>query len=142
MQFDKEYIVRLIPQREPMVMIDSVSTEETDRCTTTLTITADNLFVRNGRFMEAGLVENAAQSAAALVGLQGLQQAVDATPKIGFIGEVKDFHIFRLPETGVQIQTTVSIVTVVDAVTLVECQTFVQKEQIATGRLKVFLTNE
>ena len=142
MQFDKEDIVRLIPQREPMVMIDSVSAEETDRCTTTLTITADNLFVRNGRFMEAGLVENAAQSAAALVGLQGMQQAADATPKIGFIGEVKDFHIFRLPETGVQIQTTVSIVAVVDAVTLVEYQTFVQKEQIATGRLKVFLTNE
>ena len=136
-------ITDLIPQRPPIVMVDAINPLS---ATTTLTIREDNWFVEGGTFLEAGLVEHAAQSAAALVGLATQQRGEQ--PHIGYIGAVQDFVISSLPHVGDTLTTEVHVVAIVDEITLVEItthSTVVHKKvnnvkSIATGRLKVFIT--
>ena len=88
--YTNEQIFQLIPQRPPIVMIDTVLNATDTTITTSLTVTPDNIFIRNSHLEEAGLIEHIAQSAAALAGIDSMRQ--HQMPKIGFVGEVKDFE--------------------------------------------------
>lgn len=138
-EYTSEQVRDLIPQREPMVMIDGMKYDNTSFYTT-LTIRANNFFIAGDTLIEAGLVEHTAQSAAARVGLQA--QAYAEAPHIGYIGEVKYFTIHRLPHIGETLQTEIQIVTVAEPITVVESLTMAGNDMIATGKLKVFITNE
>ena len=61
-------IIDLIPQRDPIVMIDKFVGITNGISETQLTIKDNNIFVENGCFTEFGLIEHIAQSAAARVG--------------------------------------------------------------------------
>ena len=56
-----EGIFTLIPQRPPIVMVDSFCGIENDCSYSGLTITADNIFCQDGKFQEAGVIEHIAQ---------------------------------------------------------------------------------
>ena len=57
----------LIPQRPPFVMIDRLVSSDKVYSVTELEVRPDNLFVDNGRMTAAGLVENIAQTCAAVL---------------------------------------------------------------------------
>ena len=61
-----EGILNLIPQRPPIVMVDSFFGFEENRSYSGLTVTTDNLFCEAGRLQEPGIIEHIAQSAAAV----------------------------------------------------------------------------
>ena len=63
-----EGILNLIPQRPPIVMVDSFFGFEENRSYSGLTVTTDNLFCEAGRLQEPGIIEHIAQSAAARIG--------------------------------------------------------------------------
>ena len=126
-----------IPQKPPMVMVDRV-VELSDKTTiTAFLIREDNIFVENGEFREAGLMENMAQSAAASVGMKpGIQPG--AAP-IGFIGAVKNLKINRLPKTGEEIFTTVTVLYEVFQATIVQASIGIDHQEVASCELKIFL---
>lgn len=135
--FADEQILRLIPQRPPMVMIDAVLDACETGITTALTIRDDNFFLHKQCLQESGLVEHMAQTAAAFAGYANLKN--QTAPKVGFIGEVKDMTCVRLPKLGETVSTTLTTVADMAGVTLVECNAVCGEENIAHCMLKIFI---
>ena len=79
-----EGILNLIPQRPPIVMVDSFFGIEKNHSYSGLTVTADNIFYETGKLQEAGIIEHIAQSAAARIGFLYTRQG-EKVP-LGFIG--------------------------------------------------------
>jgi 3-hydroxyacyl-[acyl-carrier-protein] dehydratase len=115
---DKSEIERLIPQRAPMVMVHELLESSDHHAKTSLTIEQNNLFVRDGKLREPGLVENIAQTAAAQVGYQCLEKMM-AVP-IGYIASIKSLKIFGLPLVNSAISTSVKVTNQILDVTVVE----------------------
>jgi hypothetical protein len=57
--------------------------------------------------------------------------------RLGFIGEVKDLNILRLPREGERIDTTITVLQEIFDVTLVTAEVRVGTEVIATTGLKI-----
>src|SRR5688572_10579494 len=93
---DRDHILQYIPQRKPMVMIDSLKEASDLHAITQLMIREENIFVSEGHLTEPGLVENIAQTAAAQSGYQHVQGGM--VVKIGYIAAVKNLVINQLPE--------------------------------------------
>ena len=79
-------ITRLIPQREPILMVDRLERVEGDSAGTLFLIRDDNFFLEGKRLAEVGIVEHIAQSASALFGYKALQAGV-SEPEVRYIGE-------------------------------------------------------
>lgn len=135
--FTNEQIAQLIPQRPPIVMIDTVLRADENGICTALTVKEGNLFLWDSHLQEAGLVEHMAQTAAALAGVGNIIS--HAAPKVGFIGEVKDFTCFTLPKLGQTITTTLTTIADLAGVRLVACQTECNGQLVAQGQLKIVI---
>jgi len=132
-----EDILRLIPQRNPFVMVDEFEATDKTVAQTVLYVRTDNFFLLpDGTLAETGLIEHIAQSAAALV---GYQQTDMAQPHIGLIGEVKHFECLCRPETGHLIRTSIAFGFSIGNVTLVEGRCCIDGEEIAHAKLKIFM---
>lgn len=129
-------ILELLPQRPPFVMVDCLTdyNEKQSRCQ--LTIRPDNIFLENGCFASAGLIEHIAQTCAARLGYYNCY-ILKTGVRLGFIGEVKNLSIVRLPREGETIETTITVIQEIFDVTLVSAEVRVGKEVIATTNLKI-----
>lgn len=127
-------ITDLIPQRVPILMVDNVQRVGESSVRTTLKISSDNWFYKDGILLEAGIVEHMAQSTAAMVGLK-----TEGKPKEGYIGDIKDFVVYQLPKLGEEIESTISVITQLDNITLIEAVSQIDSKVIAKARIKVFL---
>ena len=138
MKYKGRDIERLIPQRNPMVMVDEFEATAENVAQTALHVRADNLFLLpDGTLAETGLIEHVAQSAAALA---GYQSASDGQPRIGLIGEVKRFECHRRPTAGDVVHTVVEFGFSFGNVTLVQGHCRLGEEEIASAKLKIFMT--
>ena len=72
-------LLKLIPQRHPMVMIDKLFFSDAEKCITGLHINEENIFCNNGFFCEPGLIENMAQTAAVHAGYNTLPKGGPST---------------------------------------------------------------
>lgn len=128
-------VQELLPQRAPMVMVDRLVRIDDTVAATEFTVRGDNLFVRDGRLDEAGLVENVAQTCAARIGY------INKELKIGVIGAVRNFDIERLPRVGEMLSTEVRVVSEIFGMTLVEASVEVAGERIAGCEMKISITD-
>ena len=135
--YSGEQIYDLIPQRPPMVMVDSVLESDNETICTALTITGDNIFVRNGQLEEAGLIEHIAQTAAALAGYETVSKHLP--PQLGYIGEVKNFECSALPAVGETVQSRLEVIAKMTGVTLVQATTTLHEQPIASCQMKIFI---
>ena len=128
--------MELLPQRPPFVMVDYLVDYSETQTTCELTIRPDNVFCENGEFAASGLVENIAQTCAARLGYYNVY-ILKTGVRLGFIGEVKDLDIVRLPRVGEQIETTITVLQDVFDVSLATAEVRVGTEVIATTGLKI-----
>lgn len=135
-----EDILNLIPQRSPIVMVDSFYGIENDCSYSGLTISSDNIFCQDGTLQEAGIIEHIAQSAAARIGYIYLQK--NEPVPLGFIGSVDKLTIHRLPEVGQELFTEIKIIQEVFDITLVSASTSTTEGVVAECRMKIFLMKE
>lgn len=135
-----EDIFSLIPQRPPIVMIDSFFGIEEDRSFSGLTVTADNIFCEAGKLQETGLIEHIAQSAAARIGFIYTQKGEEVP--LGFIGSVDKLKVYSLPDVGMKLFTEITIVQEVFDITLISAQVKADEELIAECRMKIFIKKE
>ena len=134
-------VIKLIPQRPPVVMIDGFAgLDEAGVSHTTLTVLSQNMFCEDGRFCECGIIEHMAQSAAARVGWLALQKGEKV--RLGFIGSVDHFEVLEFPQTGQKLCTEISVVQEVFGVSLVRAVVFVEGKEIAHGSMKIVLEDE
>lgn len=133
-------IYGLIPQRPPMVMVDSFYGFDGNKSLTGLTIKADNLFCQTGRLQESGIIEHIAQSAAVRVGYLYTQR--NEPIPLGFIGSIDQLSIHALPGVDEVLITEISVVQEVGDITLIAAQVCSNKQMVAEGRMKIFIKKE
>jgi predicted hotdog family 3-hydroxylacyl-ACP dehydratase len=139
LKFEGEDIKRLIPQREPFIMVHEFEEIDGNSAATALDVCADNYFILpDGTLAETGLIEHLAQSCSALAGYQTLSQVFEHPP-VGLIGEVKHFECYRRPRVGEKIKTTVTFGFTFGNITMATGQTLVDEELIADIKLKIFM---
>ena len=137
--YTHEQIPQLIPQRPPIVMIDTIWNVDEQGIMTALTIKEDNIFLYDRHLTESGLIENMAQTAAAFAGVRNISEQV--APQIGFIGEVKDFICHEFPQIGDTLYTSLTTIADIAGVRLVACKTKKGEQLIAEGQLKIVIQN-
>jgi predicted hotdog family 3-hydroxylacyl-ACP dehydratase len=133
---------RLIPQREPLVMIDSFYGIDGANSYSSFTVLSNNICVQNGFLQDFGLIEHIAQSAAARVGYLAKQQ--QSEPPVGFIGSIDNFTLIMLPATGTTIHTRITVKQEFENITLISAATYTSPamnttEQICSCKMKIFL---
>ncbi len=132
-----EEIYKLIPQRPPIVMVDTFFEADSEKAKTGLRISSENIFCKEGVLQETGLIEHVAQSAAAFAGYEPYTRG--ESPKLGFIGEVKRFKIERLPNVNEFINTNLKVLGEAGGVTLIAAEVISGEETLATCQMKIFI---
>lgn len=127
----------LIPQRPPFVMIDKMMSFNMTVTETQLEVRADNVFCKEGRLTAEGLMENIAQTCAARMGYINLinNEAV----KIGVIGSVNNYEVFRTPKVGEVILTSIEVIEEMFQITMVKAVVKCGDETLAQSNMKIAL---
>jgi len=133
---NKNQITEYIPQRFPIVMVDSLLDASDEHAITELFISPDNVFVSNGKFAEPGLVENIAQTAAVHVGFQCRKKGVPVP--IGYIAAISGLRFHGLPPANQKITTSVKITNKVLDVTVVEGKVEIGDTLFCSCEMKIF----
>jgi 3-hydroxyacyl-[acyl-carrier-protein] dehydratase len=140
-----EEVFSLIPQKQPIVMVDKLWYNDETTTVSGLEIKENNVFCEDGFLKEPGIIENIAQTAALRVGyLVKLmeQNGEKVNPPIGYIGAIKRLVIYKLPKVGSELKTEVVIQQVIFDVTLITGKTTVNGETIAECEMKIFLKKD
>lgn len=132
-------IIDLIPQRDPIVMVDKFVGITNGISETQLTIKNDNIFVENGSFTEFGLIEHIAQSAAARVGY--IFRNENKPIPIGYIGAISNMEIVFLPKINDMLETRIEILQEVFNITLIKAESFTDSRLAANCQMKIFLNS-
>lgn len=133
-------IKQLIPQRSPIMMVDELLCVNGDEAQCRLTIREDNFFLESdGLIAEVGIIEHIAQSASAFAGYRAIDAGA-TEPPVGYIGEVKNFHLSQRPAVGDVLITTITMGPTVDGVTIIsgECKRE-DGEAVADTRMKIYV---
>jgi len=136
MLVNREDIIKYIPQRWPMVMIDDLVDVSETYAVTEFEIQPDNIFIRNKGLSEPGLVENIAQTAAAQVGFLCMQKNIDVP--IGYIAAIKDLKIFDFLSEYTRITTTITVKNQVLDITLVEGNVRQEDKILCCCEMRIF----
>ncbi len=130
----------LIPQRPPFVMIDKMMSFNMTVTETQLEVRADNVFCKEGRLTAEGLMENIAQTCAARMGYINLIN--NEVVKIGVIGSVNNYEVFRLPKVGEVIITTIEMMEEMFQVTMVKATVKCGEETLAQANMKIAIIDQ
>lgn len=133
-------VYKLIPQRPPMVMIDSFDGFVGEISLTSLKVTNTNILCCNEEFSESGIIEHIAQSTAARVGFISITNNKEIP--LGFIGSVDKLQIIRKPKNGETLFTRIKVIQHVFGITLIGAEVYSNDELIAKGNMKIFLQED
>ncbi|WP_291149081.1 ABC transporter permease [Flavobacterium sp. UBA7680] len=140
-------IQNYLPHRAPMLMVDLILDIDANFVKTTFLIKEDNIFVQNNVFIEAGLIENTAQTCSSIVGKKYFFDE-DGTENenvnvIGFISALKNVKIHSLPKVGDTIITKANLVSKFagDDYTLctMSCQSSVEDQILLECEINLFI---
>lgn len=130
-------ILSLIPQKPPFVMVDELLFSDDNVTRTKFIVPSDNVFVINGEFSEAGLMENMAQTAAA--GSGNMARIENRAVSTGYIGQVKNLEIFELPKVGDELLTEIKIEVQVFDAGIVSGKVWCEEKLLAQCEMKIFI---
>jgi predicted hotdog family 3-hydroxylacyl-ACP dehydratase len=136
MKLPVENIIPLIPQQPPFVMVGKLIYMDGNSTRSSFVIHADNVFVKDNLFQEAGLMENIAQTAALRAGY--LAQAENKPAVLGYIGAVSGFEVFGLPKVNDEIITEITVENQIFEITVLLGKVWHNNDLIAKCEMKVF----
>lgn len=136
-----------LPHKAPMLMVDEYVDIDNQHVETIFEIKKDNIFVQNNIFLEAGLIENAAQTCSSIVGqsyfIDENNQEIKDVVVIGFISTIKSIKIHNLPKVGDTLTTKAVLLSkfMTDDYSLctLSCQTFHKEKLLLEGEINLFL---
>lgn len=135
-----ENVIPLIPQKPPFVMVGKLLDVQENSTRSSFLINHDNVFVKDGFFQEAGVMENIAQTAALRAGY--VAQAENKPVSLGYIGAVSNFEVFDLPEAGDEIITEISTQNQIFDITVLSGKVWLGERLLAQCEMKVFVKND
>ncbi|MDQ1097915.1 MULTISPECIES: ABC transporter permease [Chryseobacterium] len=142
MEIREENIINIhhyLPHREPMLMADYILELTKEKVVTSFEILKDNIFVHNNHFIEAGLIENAAQTCSSIMGQSFFEQTGTGTKVIGFITSMKKIEVFTLPKVGDTIISKASLISQFENICHIFCETFVGDELLLRAEINLFI---
>lgn len=146
MLVNREDVLKYIPQREPIVVVHGLLEHSESTSKSVFEVEPDHLFVRAGKLLPSGLMENIAQTSALRSGYHFSQQIPEEgeapEPPIGFIGALKNFIVKDLPSVGSRLETTVTVLHEVMGMQVVEAEVQCGRNVIASCEMKIFLSQE
>ncbi len=128
---------KYIPQREPFIMISRLSNVSEDSASSVFDITNENIFIKDGCFQEAGIIENIAQTAAAMTGYHSATNNNEI--KRGFIGAIKNLKIFNLPKVESSIETTIRVENQVMNVNIIQGKVMQKGNLVAECEMRIYI---
>ena len=136
--FDQIAIGGILPQREPFLFVDWLESYDDRETVTSFTVPAEHLLVEDGHLTASGILENMAQSSAARIGYQ-CKYILHVPVRIGYIGAIRKFRVYRLPAVGETLTTTVILREDVFGISLTDVVVRVGEEIMAEAALKTAL---
>ncbi|HEY5326160.1 MAG TPA: 3-hydroxyacyl-ACP dehydratase [Mucilaginibacter sp.] len=133
-------ILPLIPQKPPFVMVSGLVYVAENSARSSFLVNADNVFVKDNLFQEAGLLENMAQTAA--LGAGYVAKAANKPVLIGYIGAIKDLEIFSLPKVNDELITGITIENRILNVTVISGKVWHNDYLLARCEMKLFTRSE
>ena len=135
MLLTKEETAKIIPQKVPFVMIDSLVAVDDKTFTSNFIAQENNLFSKDGKLYEPALIENIAQTVAA--GFSFVDRQKGGEPKVGFIGGISKLKIHHLPNVGDEITTKVSLQHQFENIYLIKGENFVGNTPLVECEMKI-----
>lgn len=142
MELKEENLINIhnfLPHREPMLMVDYILELTPEKVVTSFEIKADNIFVHNNHFAEAGLVEHSAQTSSSILGQSFFENPESNTKVIGFITNIKKIEIFGLPKVGSKIFSKASLISKYENICQIFCETFLEGELLIRTEISLFI---
>lgn len=133
-------IQQYLPHREPMQMVDTITSISSTTVVTQFEIKPTCIFVDNQQLTEVGLIENMAQTCSAIVG----QFLVNDKPSVGYLSGIKKAQIHLLPTLRQTIRTEAELITRFDTDTFclctMKCETYCGKTLLATAEMNLVIS--
>jgi predicted hotdog family 3-hydroxylacyl-ACP dehydratase len=142
METKEENIINIhnfLPHRKPMLMTDYILELTKEKVITSFEIKEDNIFVDKGLFVEAGLIENSAQTCSSILGQSFFENPEADTKVIGFITNIKKIEIFSLPKAGSTIISKASLISQFENICQIFCETFLEDELLIRSEINLFI---
>ncbi|WP_294285957.1 ABC transporter permease [uncultured Chryseobacterium sp.] len=142
METKEENIINIhnfLPHREPMLMTDYILELTKEKVITSFEIKEDNIFVNQGVLVEAGLIENSAQTCSSILGQSFFENPETDTKVIGFITNIKKIEIFSLPKAGNTIISKASLISQFENICQIYCETFLEDELLIRSEINLFI---
>lgn len=135
-------IGELLPQQPPFRFVDRLVYYNDQEARVSFTPGGGNLLMEDGCLCAAGVLEHMAQASAARTGYYN-KYILHLPVRIGFIGQVKKFELFRQPKAGEKLETSVFVRQEVFQITLADVVVKTASgELLATAVLKSALKDE
>ena len=131
----------ILLQQPPFRFVDSLESYDEVGVTTLYEVPQTGVLVQDSRLEEGGIVENMAQASAARIGYIS-KYILHIPVQIGFIGQVRNLEISRLPKSGEVLRTRITVLQEVFGITSVLAETFIDDELIAKAMIKSALKDE
>ncbi|MFP3592407.1 ABC transporter permease [Chryseobacterium sp. SIMBA_038] len=132
-------IHQFLPHRDPMLMADYILELTKEKVVTSFEILEDNIFVHNNEFVEAGLIENLAQTCSSILGQSFFENPEADTKVIGFITNIKKIEVFALPKVGDKIISKASLISQYENICNIFCETFNNDELLIRAEINLFI---
>ncbi|MGM5631284.1 hypothetical protein O2K51_10320 [Apibacter raozihei] len=136
----KDNIKKLIPQREPVLLVDELLNYSEEDATSVFFIPQDHIFVNQAGYLEeSGLIENMAQTTAMHMGYEFYKNGVPAPE--GYIGSIRKLHVYALPLSGTSIKTHITKLNEILGVVIVSAEVIYNDKIIAQGEMRLVQSN-
>ena len=142
MKIKEDHIINIhhfLPHREPMLMVDYILELTEENVVTSFLIKANNIFVHHDQLIEAGLIENSAQTCSSIVGQSFFEGSDSETKVIGFITNIKKIEIFSLPKVGDTIISKASFISQYENICNIFCESFNNDELLIRAEINLFI---
>ena len=137
-------IEKYIPQRDPFLLVDKIikteSKNESDIIFSVMTcflVNDKHVLCKDGVLQESGIIENLAQSAAAMEGYEAVEN--HRPVKLGFIGSLKKLKIYARVDAGDTLITKVQFINEVMGVKIIKGESHVGDTLIAECQMQIYL---
>ena len=131
-------ISAILPQRAPFLFVDRLEHYDEHETRTSFTVPEEHLLVEDGHLTASGILENMAQASAARIGYL-CKYVLHVPVRIGYIGAIRKFRVYRLPAVGETVTTTILFREDVFGITLTDAVVRIGEEIIAEAALKTAL---
>lgn len=143
---EKLDISKFLPHRKPFLLVDKVLSISDEHVTTSFYISEESIFIENEKFIEVGLLENAAQTCSSIVGKSYFEDddyEGAGAKLIGFISAVKKVQFFCCPNVGSEITTKAKLKSRFDgdaySISTLECVIYSEDVVLLTCELNLFI---